>query len=231
MKIQLQTLDDGKGLLIPKNFLEECHFAESVNCRVENGRIIIEKFQSKKDRPEKFVNYVMEFCKAENKAALAALKGADSSHHKKQEKSFHYLAPFYIDTNNESEWKPYATIASAIAKSNAEKNGATGIGRTIARCYGVSHSGDKKESKEIDAQAVNKLSRLLACDSTSEVCRVLRPLFSLIDSKGLAKNINYISLLRDLEYFNIDSNRERTKEYWTRDFYRRLNDAEQINES
>ncbi|NOQ36537.1 MAG: type I-E CRISPR-associated protein Cse2/CasB [Methylococcaceae bacterium] len=223
MKIQLQTLSEGKGILIPEDFLKECGFTEAVNCRLDKGRIIIEPLKFQKDRTADFVNYIFNFCKQGNKAALSALKGTASEHPQKQRKSFHYLASFYIDFDSPNAWLPYATIATAIAKAEAKENGVVGIGRALARCYGLSEKGD---NKEIETQAVKKLHRLLACDSTSEVCRVLRPLFSLIEAKGLAQTIDYISLLRELEGFNVDWSREKSKEYWTRDFYKRLQDKD-----
>jgi CRISPR system Cascade subunit CasB len=218
MKTQLKTIENEQVIIIPKAFLEECNITQDdVNLRIENGRIIIEPIKSKKDRTENFVNYVMDFCRKKNKGALAALKGADNAN--KQAKSFHYLAEFYIDVESEMQWLPYATIAAVIAQANVEKNGNVGIGRAIARCYGTSTTGEKKE---IDTQAVSKLRRLLACDSTTEVCRILRPLFSLIDAKGLAHSIDYVQLLRDLEGFNIDWRREQARQHWARDFYKRL---------
>ena len=218
MKTPLKTIENEQVITIPKAFLEECNITQGdVNLRIENGRIIIESIKSKKDRAENFVNDVMDFCRKDNKAALAALKGADNPN--KQQKSFHYLAQFYIECNDSNEWLPYAPIAAAIAQAGTKENGDIGIGRVIAHCYGTSTTGEKKE---IDTQAVSKLRRLLACDSLDEVARVLRPLFRLINAKGLSKTINYISLLRDLENFHLDWSKERTKQNWARDFYGRL---------
>ena len=225
MKTELHKLEDGQGILIPKAFLEECGIEDAVDISIENGRIVVKAIKSKKDRPENFVNDVMDFCKKDNKAALAALKGADNPN--KQQKSFHYLAQFYIECNDSNEWLPYATIAAAIAQAGIKENGNVGIGRVIARCYGTSTTGEKKE---IDTQAVSKLRRLLACDSTTEICRVLRPLFSLIDAKGLAYSINYVELLNDLTKFHLDWSKEKTRQKWARDFYKRLADKDENDE-
>ena len=226
MKTELHKLEDGQSDLIPNAFLEECGIKDAIDISIENGRIIIKAIKSKKDRPENFVNHVMDFCNKENKAALAALKCANNL--QKQDKSLPYLATFYIDFDNQNEFQPYATIASAIAKADARQNGYVGIGRAIARCYDTVASSDNK--KEVDPQAKTKIRRLLACDSTDEACRVLRPLFSLIDAKGLAKTIDYISLLRDLEGFHIDWRQEQIKQHWARDFYKRLADKDDNNE-
>ena len=50
----------------------------------------------------------------------------------------------------------------------------TGVYWVLAAC---------DEAKDSD-QAKAKLRRLLACDSAEEACRILRPLFSLINSRG-----------------------------------------------
>jgi CRISPR system Cascade subunit CasB len=225
MRVELQKINEEAAVILPEKFLKECGINDAVDINVENGRIVITSSKFKKDRPENFVNFVMKFCIAENKAALAALKCADNP--KKQEKSYDYLAPFYIDFNSPNEVLPYATIAAAIAKTNSKENGHVGIGRAIARCYDTIDKNDNK--KEIDPQAKVKIRRLLACDSTEEVRRVLRSLFSLIESRNV-KNINYVSLLRDLESFHLDWKRELTKQYWAKDFYNRVLDKDGEND-
>lgn len=225
MKVELQKIDGNNAVIIPDKFLHECHIQDAVEMNVENGRMVITSSKSKNDRAENFVNFVMQFCIAENKAALAALKCADNPN--KQEKSYDYLSAFYIDCKNPNEFLPYATIAAAIAKTNSKENGHVGIGRAIARCYDTIETSDNK--KEIDPQAKIKVRRLLACDSTEEACRVLRSLFSLIESRNI-KNINYISLLRDLESFHLDWKRELTKQYWAKDFYNRVLDKDDEND-
>ncbi|MEK9150269.1 MAG: type I-E CRISPR-associated protein Cse2/CasB, partial [Candidatus Desantisbacteria bacterium] len=84
-------------------------------------------------------------------------------------------------------------------------DGSMGIGRAIAACY---EDGNKSDS------AKSKLRRLLACDSVQEACVILRPLLSLISSKGV--RLCYRQLLKELLYFG-----ERTKEKWAIDFYGR----------
>jgi CRISPR system Cascade subunit CasB len=99
-------------------------------------------------------------------------------------------------------------IGSAIAKAKVEQNGTVKIGQAIARCYEEGNQSD---------QAKAKLRRLLACDTTEEVCRILRSLFSLISSKG-GVVLDYVSLLNDLCYYNQYS--QRVKSQWAQDFYR-----------
>jgi CRISPR system Cascade subunit CasB len=159
---------------------------------------------TKPNKSEQFVKFVIELIQKDNGAA-AALKRADNPATEYQ--SWEYLARF-IDIDKDYERLPYVTIASALARAKAEHNGTVRIGEAIARCY-----EDGKDSE----QAKAKLRRLLACDSVEEVCRVLHPLFSLINSKA-GIQLDYSSLLQDLYWFNADSHRAKAK--WAQNFYR-----------
>ncbi|MFZ4504385.1 MAG: type I-E CRISPR-associated protein Cse2/CasB [Methylovulum sp.] len=158
----------------------------------------------KLNKSEQFVKFIIELIQKDN-GATAALKRADNPATEYQ--SWEYLARF-IDIDKDYERLPYATIASALSKAKAEHNGTVRIGEAIARCY-----DDGKDSEQAQA----KLRRLLACDSVEEVCRVLRPLFSLINSKA-GIQLNYADLLNDLYWFNADSQRAKAK--WAQNFYR-----------
>jgi len=172
--------------------------------------------EKKTGRPEKFVEFVIGLCQRD-KGAAASLRRADNPATEYQ--SWEYLAGFNIDLENPFERIPYAAIAAAIARAKAERNGSAGIGKAIAFCY------DDKSASE---QAKARLRRLLACDSVTEVCRILRPLFSLIDSKA-AGTLDYSRLLRDLMSFGDDSNRVKTG--WATDFYRHAAKAENEEEA
>lgn len=161
--------------------------------------------EKKTGRQEKFVEFVIGLCQ-KDKGAAAALRRADNPATEYQ--SWEYLAGFNIDLENQFERIPYATIAAAISRAKAERNGSAGIGKAIAYCY---------DDKSASDQAKARLRRLLACDSVKEACRILRPLFSLIDSKA-AVTIDYSRLLKDLIDFGYDSNKVKTK--WATDFYR-----------
>lgn len=153
-----------------------------------------------------FVDYIINRCQADN-GLRAALKRADNPATEYQ--SWEVLAGFHINLEHENQRLPYATIAAVIARSKVEKNGAAKIGQAIARCYEDGNASD---------QAKAKLRRLLACDSVPEACRILRPLFSLIESKS---NIipDYASLLNDLLRFGHEDSRTRIKARWAQDFY------------
>lgn len=153
-----------------------------------------------------FVDYIINRCQIDN-GLRAALKRADNPATEYQ--SWEVLAGFKVDLEYENQRLPYATIGAAIARTKVEKNGAATIGLAIARCYEDGNASD---------QAKAKLRRLLACDSVPEVCRILRPLFSLIESKGKIA-LDYASLLNDLLWFGHDDSQLRIKARWAQDFY------------
>jgi CRISPR system Cascade subunit CasB len=141
-----------------------------------------------------------------DKAIAAALRRADNPDTEYQ--SWEVLAAFHIDLEKPWQRLPYAAVAAAIAKAKIERNGSVGIGRGIASCYGEGNQSD---------QAKAKLRRLLACDSVEEACRILRPLFSLIMSKGKAP-LDYATLLTQLLRFHWQE--QAVKAQWAQDFYR-----------
>jgi CRISPR system Cascade subunit CasB len=158
----------------------------------------------KPNKSENFVESTIRQC-LDNNGLAAALKRADNPATEYQ--SWEYLAGFSIPIDIESQRLPYATIAAAIARAKAEHNGKVGIGRAIALCYEDGNNSD---------QAKAKLRRLLACEKLDEVCRILRPLFSLIDAKA-GVTLNYARLLSNLLYFEKDS--QTIKSRWAQDFY------------
>ena len=153
---------------------------------------------------DKFVTFIITLI-AKDTGAAAALKRADNANLEYQ--SWEYLARF-VELDKDYLRLPYATIAAALAKAKVERNGNACIGEAIAHCYA---DGSNNE------QAKAKLRRLLACDSVEEVCRVLRPLLSLIHAKADIQ-LDYVALLKELIWFNEDN--QRTKAYWARKFYR-----------
>ncbi len=154
----------------------------------------------------RFVDYIISRCQADN-GLRAALKRADNPATEYQ--SWEVLAGFHVNLEFENQRLPHAAIAAAIARAKVEENGTVRIGRAIARCYEDGNASD---------QAKARLRRLLACDSVPEACRILRPLFSLIEAKGNIV-LDYAALLKDLLWFNHDESQIRIKARWAQDFY------------
>jgi len=158
--------------------------------------------QKKETRGQAFTRFIID--RMQDNGVAAALRRADNPNTEYQ--SWDTLAAFNIELDKPWQRLPFATIAAAMAKAKAEKNGEIKMGQAIARCY--------EDGRDSD-QAKAKLRRLLACDSVEEACRILRPLFSLINARGNI-SLDYASLLNDLLYWN----NQATKSRWAQDFYR-----------
>lgn len=156
-------------------------------------------------KEEAFVNYIINRCK--DNGVRASLSRAENPATEYQ--SWEVLAAFQINLTFDNQRIPYAFIAATMAKNKIDKNGHMKLGTAIASCYSDGSLSD---------QAKAKLRRLLACDTTDEACRILRPLMALIYSRGI-NQIDYVGLLKDLLWFSFDESRARSKARWAQDFY------------
>ena len=160
------------------------------------------------DKASAFVHFIAKRCQ-QDKGLAAALRRADNPATEYQ--SWEVLAGFQVELDKPWQRLPYAAIAAAIAKAKIEQNGSTGIGRAIASCYEEGNASD---------QAKAKLRRLLSSSSVEEACRILRPLFSLIENKSNLQ-LDYSRLLKQLLKFNWQD--QQIKSQWAQDFYGRSN--------
>jgi len=165
----------------------------------------MDKIEEKVTREQAFVQYVLR--RLQNDSAFgAALRRADNPTTEYQ--SWEYLS-MWCDIDKTWELMPFATIGAALARAKPLTDGSMGIGSAIASCYteeGI--SGNQNDN------AKAKLRRLLACDTVEEACKILRPLLSLINARGIP--LSYIDLLSDLTHFD-----EFKKQKWAVDFYGR----------
>ncbi|MEC8010449.1 MAG: type I-E CRISPR-associated protein Cse2/CasB [Pseudomonadota bacterium] len=161
-----------------------------------------------KSNDELFVDLVIERCQ-KDKGMAARLRRADNPSMEYQSWEFlgalEYLG---VDLEYENKRLPFVTLAAAIAKSKSEFNGKLTLGQAIAGCY--------KEGRE-DSQAKTRLRRLLACTELAEVCRILRPILTLIESR-VTQPLDYVRLLRQLRFFSFESG-YRVKTQWAKEFY------------
>lgn len=158
----------------------------------------------KKSNELRFVETVIERCN-NDKGLAARIRRADNPAMEYQ--SWELLGSLsYLGIDLEQDYRrlPYVTVAAAIAKSKTDHNGVLSLGRALAACY-----DDGRES----AQAKARLRRLLACSELAEVCRILRPVLTLIDSK-VGQPLDYERLLRQLRFFG-----QKTKAQWAQEFY------------
>lgn len=153
---------------------------------------------------ERFVHSVIQQCQ-QDKGLAARLRRGDNPATEYQ--SWELLASFGVDLEREHQRLPFVTMAAAIARAKAERNGNLSLGRALAACY---------EDGRDSSQAKARLRRLLACDDLAELCRILRPLFSLIDSK-VGQSLDYLRLLKQLRRFPF--NTQQVKAQWAQELY------------
>ena len=159
---------------------------------------------TKESNEQRFVEAVIERC-LRDKGTAARLRRADNPATEYQ--SWELLGSLnYLGVDLEQDYKrlPYVTVAAAIARNKAEHNGKLTLGKAILACYDNDRESD---------QAKARLRRLLASDELNEVCRLLRPVLTLIDSK-VGQPLDYVRLLRQLKFFGT-----RTKTQWAQEFY------------
>lgn len=159
-----------------------------------------------RSREERFVESLIARCQ-NDKGLAARLRRADNPATEYQ--SWELLAGFGIDLEKDWERLPFATVAAQIAKAKAkaERNGGLSLGRAIAMAYPDGNQSD---------QAKARLRRVLACDELPELCRILRPLLSLIDSR-VGQPLDFTRLLKQLRRFGYAE--QPVKAQWAQEFY------------
>lgn len=162
-------------------------------------------------REEAFVNVLIARIQHDNGFA-ARLRRADNPATEYQ--SWDFLAEFGIDLERESERLPFVTTAAAIAKTEPQRNGSLRLGQAIAESY--QDKNNKALTTDKSDQAKAKLRRILACDDLPELCRNLRPLLALINSR-VDSPLDFARLLQQLRRFAFDA--PRVKAQWAQEFY------------
>lgn len=153
----------------------------------------------------RFVDGIIALCQ-KDKGLAARLRRADNPATEYQ--CWEVLAAFSVDLENNDKRLPFVTIAAAIARSKTESNGRVALGSSIAFCY-------PDGSKSLPARA--RLRRLLACDDVPEVCRILRPLLSLTDSRMKGQSLDFIRILKQLRSFPFHT--QSIKAQWAQEFF------------
>lgn len=160
----------------------------------------------KRKKGESFADYVIGRLPDDN-AFGAMLRRADNPATEYQ--AWEHLVN-WCDIEKSWERLPFAVIASALARAKPPKDGHLGLGRSIAQCYENGQNSDA---------AIAKFRRVLACQNTEEVCRILRSVLRLIQSRGV--QLCYGGLLDELLWFG-----ERQKIRWAANFYGREADLD-----
>ncbi len=155
-------------------------------------------------RDEAFVRSFLENCERD-KGFRSRMQRADNPATEHQ--SWDFLARVGIQLDNSMQRLPHTLIVATMARAKANCNGVLTLGKAVAGCYS---DGNKSE------QAVAKMRRILACSDLPTVCRVLRPVLTLIDSR-VTQPLDYVRLLQQLRKFGFDD--ERVKAQWAMEFY------------
>ncbi|NLE25357.1 MAG: type I-E CRISPR-associated protein Cse2/CasB [Clostridiaceae bacterium] len=168
--------------------------------------------ESGKTKGKAFVEYVINRLSSDN-AFGARLRRADNRATEYQ--SWEYLVK-WCDIEKPWERLPFALVAAALAKAKPKANGYLGIGKGISHCY-----DDKQNSDAAKA----KLRRLLACNSIEDAVHVLRPLLSLVQSKGVP--LDYGKLLDELQWFGTYGEKQKLR--WANEFFERRDEYDSNN--
>lgn len=168
--------------------------------------------ESGKTKGKAFVEYIIKRLPTDN-AFGARLRRADNRATEYQ--SWEYLVK-WCDIEKPWERLPFALVAAALAKAKPKTIGHIGIGKGISHCYDDRQNSDAAKAK---------LRRLLACNSTEEAVLVLRPLLSLVQSKGVS--LDYGKLLDELQWFGTHGEKQKLR--WANDFYGRRDEHDSNN--
>ncbi len=163
-------------------------------------------------REDGFVTSIIARCQ-QDKGLAARLRRADNPATEYQ--SWEVLAGYGVDLEHASQRLPFSLVAAHIAKAKLAANGSLSLGRAIAMCYEDGNQSD---------QAKARLRRVLACGDLIELCRILRPLLTLIESRA-GQSLDCVRLLRQLRQFGIAASAENDgwqqsiKAQWAQEFY------------
>ena len=143
----------------------------------------------------------------EDTAFAAVMRRADNP--TQGSAAWEFLTP-YCDITFDQQRLAFALVGAAIAREKPTADGTASVGQSLRAICGNDADAQEREGR--------RLRRLIACENTMELIPVLRPILRYLQQNGAS--IGYERLLRELLFWN-----ERTRIEWTRDFYRRSEDA------
>lgn len=171
-------------------------------------------------RGKAFVDYVLKQANPtppkRDSGFAARMKRADNPDLEYQ--VWNIFLKFNVNIEYAAQRLPFGLVGAAMCRQQAEKDGTFSLGASLRSCFG-----------DDEDQGSMRLRRLLACQTTEEACRILRPMLSLIAAKA-TKPLCFARLLDELLFFE-NQGQERIKMRWTRDFYSLSPDAEPETET
>lgn len=163
--------------------------------------------EKEKNRFSFFVDFVISRVKTDTGYA-AALRRADNP--STAPMAWEYLVP-WCDISIDRERMAFSIVAAAIARQKPDSDGSADMGQLLRS---IVISGDDDSEKR-------RLQRLLACDSTLDICEVIRPILKYVQGKA-AMAIDYSRLLEDLLFWD-----ERKRLSWARSFFHGKQDEQE----
>lgn len=151
---------------------------------------------------QKFVTAMIERVKVDT-ACRAALRRADNT--ATESRAWEYILPFCrLEVPNER--KAFCLIGAAIARAVPDHDGQMSVGSALrSLCDG--------NTEEALSTELARLRRLLACNTPSELPRLIRHVLRYLQTKDAP--VSYGQTLRDILYWN-----ENTRIRWTKDFFK-----------
>ncbi len=134
-----------------------------------------------------------------SKKTAAALKCADNKNlqYKCQE---YFVRKKFFSLFQANLSLIYYTIVASLSKSKVEQDGTLKFGEALAKC----------------AFNIDKINKLLSCNSVKELCGNLKSILSIINSKKI--NLQFSSLLLDCCLFNTTKRRLEVKTRWLQQY-------------
>ena len=159
-----------------------------------------------------FVAEAISRCTRDN-AYRAAMQRADNPD--TAAFAWEYLAR-WCDISSNHERLPFALIGAAIAREKPEANGKQNLGDLFRSCC---------KNEEDSEREQRRFRRLLGCDSSIELCEVLRGTLKYLQGKQPGQT-NYIRLLQDIFYFG-----DKVKLRWAASFFGQKSENEEENKN
>ena len=165
--------------------------------------------EAKNSCEERFVSAVFEK-KERDHGFRADFRNALSP--RRAYRAWPYLTSF-TDINCEVNREAYLLIGASICLDGSESNGGDGLGLALFKSWKKDRGavGDGKSDP-----AMMRLRRLLSCQDAVSLCQALRPVLSVVRSKG-ASSLDYALLLRQILWFDYDP--DRVKARWVSEYF------------
>ena len=115
-----------------------------------------------------------------------------------------------IGVEYEKYWLPYATVGAAIVRQKLTHDGNLSLGEALRLSF---------DNDSGNAAAIARLKRIVGCEDCVELCKVLRSVLKLIESRNFGCFINYAALLKQINTF--DFNKDFIKLQIVSSFYKK----------